>query len=169
MILIAIHDIMVQLSNAINHLSDEEYCKPSYILSGASTGEHTRHIIEFFQELDRGYGSGIVNYDLRKRDIAIENSRETARQLIQLHTAKCQKQDKALAVEMITTGNSQPFFLSSSYYRELRCLLEHSIHHMAFIRIAIMEVSSANLPEEFGFALSSILHKKYKSLLPDNN
>ena len=169
MILVALHDIMVQLSNAINHLSDEEYGHPSNLLSGASIGQHSGHIIGFFQVLDQGYGNGIVNYDLYTRDTVIENNRETARQLIQQYTTKCQKPDKALVVEIITTGNCELEYLGSSYYRELGYLLEHSIHHMAFIRIAMMEISTAKLPEEFGFAPVTTLHKKSRFLLPDNS
>lgn len=42
------YDILVQLSDAIACLSEEVYSKPSKILTNASIGQHTRHIIEFF-------------------------------------------------------------------------------------------------------------------------
>ncbi|CAN5385835.1 hypothetical protein BH10BAC2_BH10BAC2_49430 [soil metagenome] len=167
-VFIAIHNVMVQLSNSINHLSDDEYNRSSEILSGASIGEHVRHIIEFYQELDKGYEGDLINYEKRKRDKTIEQDREKARFLIQMMTSKCQKQDKDIIVEMMTGDGNTSFFMQSTYFRELGFLLEHTVHHMAMIRIGIMEVSSAEVPEEFGLAYATIIQKR-KTLLPQNN
>ncbi len=38
--------------------------------------------------------------------------------------------------------------------------LEHTIHHMALLRIAVYAVSTIELPEDFGVAGSTIKHKK---------
>ena len=46
--------------------------------------------------------------------------------------------------------------IPSNYYREIAYNLEHTIHHMALIRVGINEVSSVVLPTEFGVAYSTI-------------
>jgi hypothetical protein len=58
----AVKNVFVQLSESLKHLSDEEYSRPSAVLFSATIGQHVRHIIELFIELDKGYKSGCVNY-----------------------------------------------------------------------------------------------------------
>jgi hypothetical protein len=159
-VFVAIHDIMVQLSNTINRLTDDEYCQPSYILSGSSVGQHVRHIIEFFHELHHGYHGDLVNYENRERVSIIETSREKARILIQLATAKCLKPDKDLIVETMINGSNDTFFMQSTYYRELGFLFDHTVHHMALIRIGTQQVSSVEMPDKFEFSCATLLHRK---------
>ena len=59
-----------KLSNIQFYLQDlpiAQYREPLEILSFASIGEHTRHIIEFYQCLLNQSKNGTVNYDLRNR------------------------------------------------------------------------------------------------------
>src|SRR5689334_22233067 len=77
-----IQDVFVQLSHSLQQLSDEEYTRPSKILFNASIGQHTRHIIELFLCLEKGYDTGMVNYEKRKRDHRIESDREFAIHLL---------------------------------------------------------------------------------------
>jgi len=50
--------------------------------------------------------------------------------------------------------------IPSNYYRELAYNLEHTIHHMALIRVGVNEVSSIELPVEFGVAYSTVKYRK---------
>lgn len=47
-------------------------------LSGAAIVGHVRHVLEMFVCLQQGYETGMVNYEKRKRDNAIESCRQTA-------------------------------------------------------------------------------------------
>ena len=49
-----------------------------------------------------------------------------------------------------------PVNIKTNYYRELAYNLEHTIHHMALIRVGIAEVSSLSVPENFGVAYSTL-------------
>jgi hypothetical protein len=51
--------------------------------------------------------------------------------------------------------------VSTNYYREVIYNLEHTIHHMALIRVGINELGNIDLPKDFGVAPSTI---KYKQL-----
>ena len=68
----SIQNVFVQISESLEQLTCEQYCKPSKILFGATIGQHVRHIIELFICLDNGYGTGVVNYEKRKRDILLK-------------------------------------------------------------------------------------------------
>ena len=74
----AIQNVFVQLSASLELLNDSQYVYNSKILSNASIGQHVRHIIEMFVCLEDGYAQGVVNYENRKRDLAIETRREIA-------------------------------------------------------------------------------------------
>ena len=156
-----IQNVFVQLSESLNLLQDAEYTKPSKILFNATIGQHTRHIIELFLCLEKGYTGGVVNYEKRKRDHRIETDRKLAIQLLKdiYHRIERPNIDIVLETEdyedTITTVS-----IPTNYYREIAYNLEHTIHHMALIRVGINEVSSVELPEEFGVAFSTIKYRK---------
>ena len=50
--------------------------------------------------------------------------------------------------------------VNSTYFSEIIYNLEHTIHHMAYIRIAINELGSIKLPAEFGVAASTNRFRK---------
>jgi len=144
-----------QLAELLDQLSDEEYCIPIAALSGSTIGQHFRHVIECFQELEKGYHGGDVNYDLRRRDRCLETSRQLALRHIDLMGAVPGRQDKLLRLHAAFdegTGVS----LSSTYYRELLHNLDHTVHHMALIRVGLSAFPRIRLPESFGVAYSTL-------------
>jgi len=157
----AIKNVFVQLTASLDQLNAEQYVQECGSLSNASIGKHLRHIIELFQSLENGYHNGIVNYDKRKRDIRIENDKELALALLNEIRNGLNKSDKELILESCYDEDSGEILsIKTNYNREVAYNLEHTIHHMALIRIGIHEVSSIQLPENYGVASSTVRHRQ---------
>lgn len=156
-----IQHVFVQLSESLRQLTTEEYTQPSSILFHATIGQHVRHIIELFQCLEKGYETGIVNYEKRKRDYRIETDRELAIDLLRVIYQELVRPNRELVLEAEDYCESEEGLqIPSNYYRELAYNLEHTIHHMALIRVGINEVSSLVLPKEFGVAYSTLKYRQ---------
>jgi len=156
----AIGNVFVQPSESIHLLSDEQYKQPSNILFNATIGQHVRHIIELFLCLDKGYETGVVNYEKRKRDYLIETNKEFAIGLMHKIISGIDKPDKKLLLEATYDENSDDFVLiESNYFREVVYNLEHTVHHMALIRVGITVIAQVILPKDFGVASSTIKYR----------
>ncbi len=157
----AILNIFVQLSETLRRLDNQQYLQPSKVLFNATIGQHTRHIIELFQGLERGYDCGVINYEKRKRDKTIETDKDVAIALLQAVYQRIDRPDKTLLLESNYDEHSNEIVtVSTNYYRELIYNLEHAVHHMALIRVGISEVSAIEIPEGFGVATSTIKYKQ---------
>ncbi len=144
-----------QLSIVIRQLSQEEYNMSSIVLSQATIGQHTRHILEHFLQLVNSYDAGRVNYEIRPRDKEMEADKLVALSAIQNIESQLFKPDKKL---MVVTEDQ--INIASSYHRELLFNLSHLVHHMALIRIGVSASKSVEFPEGFGFSSSTINYRK---------
>jgi hypothetical protein len=152
-----IEDVFIQLSDVLAKLTDKEYTQPSRILFNATTGQHVRHIIELFQCLENGYDEGLVNYEKRKRDYRIETDKGFAGFLLRKIYRSLDKPNRRIILEAEDYNETaETITIPSNYYREIAYNLEHTIHHMALIRVGINEVASITLPDEFGVAYSTV-------------
>jgi len=157
----AVNNVFVQLAGTLQKLSPQEYVKPCNTLFSNTIGQHVRHIIELFQCLENGYETNMVNYEKRPRDIAIETDKEFAGRLLQDIFKKLNRPDKELVLEACYDELSlEPITITTNYYREIAYNLEHTIHHMALIRVGITEVSGIQLSDDFGVASSTVKYRK---------
>ncbi|HUR10349.1 MAG TPA: DinB family protein [Flavitalea sp.] len=156
----AVNNVFVQLAETLNQLPQQEYVRPCSTLFKNTIGQHVRHIIELYQCLENGYDKGLINYEKRKRDLAIENDKELASALLQEIFKNLSRSNKELVLEACYDEHAtQPIQISTNYYREIAYNLEHTIHHMAMIRVGINEVSTIQLPEDFGVASSTVKYR----------
>ena len=159
----AVDNLCTQLAGIIERLSPSQYSESCKSLSNNTIGQHVRHIIELFQTLDKGYQEGLVNYDTRKRDAAIETNKDIALGLVKNIPHNMGKPNKDMILEVHYEEDdhfSEPVAIPTNYYREVAFNLEHTIHHMALIRAGIIEISGIVLPENFGVASATIKHRK---------
>ncbi len=70
--------LLDELGDAITLVDAELFADPIAILSNATIGQHTRHVIEFFQCLQEQADSRVINYSLRKRNPLIEENKGAA-------------------------------------------------------------------------------------------
>ena len=156
-----IEAIFQQLTAILQKLSKDDYTSSQPVLGNATIGQHTRHIIELFRELEAGYASGLVNYDNRKRDMLLETYPEQAIGSLQVFIETIARHDKPINI-LGSYSNDDEMLLTvhSSYYRELIYNLEHAIHHMAYIRIGIEHLGNILLPKDFGVAPATNRYRK---------
>lgn len=160
-VLHAIGNVFVQLGSSLEQITPEQYSQPSKVLFSATIGQHVRHIVELFLCLEKGYHTGMVNYEKRNRDYRLETDKLFAAGLLQQVYAELMKADKPLMLEAgYDTDTDNVVRIESNYYRELVYNLEHTVHHMALIRVGFNEVSSIQLPEDFGVASSTIKYRQ---------
>ena len=156
-----VKNVFVQLSESLHQLTDEQYVQPSKTLFNATIGQHVRHIIELFICLENGYNRGEVNYEKRKRDLAIESNRDFANELLQKIYTGLKKPNKKLLLESnYDEDSAEGITVTTNYYREIIYNLEHTVHHMALIRVGINEISTIEVPDGFGVASSTIKYRK---------
>lgn len=153
-------NVFSELTSVIVQVKPGVYGQPSKHLSGATIGQHVRHIIELFQCLLDGYESGVVKYEERKRDHLIETDPGLAISMLNAIISELFQNDKQIILDTSFGVKEGAMQISSNYYRELAYNLEHTIHHMALIRVGVQDLTDMVLPETFGMAPSTIQHKK---------
>lgn len=154
---------LLEISELLGKLSQDQYSTKLEILSQASIGQHVRHIIECYQCLLNAEQRKEVNYDERQRNLRLETDIDFASETIEgiVNTLSRVKQDFPLTfvADYSTTEGQVPLAIQTTFYRELVHNLEHSIHHQALIKVAITEMDlTALLADNFGYAPSTIRH-----------
>ncbi len=155
----SIHYTLSQLKSCIHQMDEATFLEPVNLLSGNTIGKHVRHIIELFQCLIHQENSGIINYDNRAHSKTIETSVVLSSNAIDeiLMGLNQMTSDKSLSLISCSDLNGGTFMADTSLLRELQYNVEHAIHHMAIIQIAIKHhFKNLIVPKNFGVAYSTI-------------
>tara|TARA_R110002050_G_scaffold300786_1_gene472677 strand:- start:15903 stop:16436 length:534 start_codon:yes stop_codon:yes gene_type:complete len=157
--------ICIQTIEIITQCKSVDYQKKIRLLAHATIGQHFRHIIEFYTEFLKGSAAQGINYENRQRDLLIETLPEYA--IAQL--TEISKAIQKLDLEEIVTLNARfsadldekKSHIQSTIGRELMYTLDHAIHHLAIINIALtLEFSYIEIPKNLGVAPSTIRYKE---------
>jgi len=157
----AVRQVFLQLSDSLEQLDRDQYNYSCKSLSGNTIGQHVRHIIEMFLCLENGYQSGEVDYEKRERDTLIETDKNFAATLLKEIIKQISKENKS--IYLLTYYNSQgnePEKINTNYFREILYNLEHTIHHMAMIRIGLRELGDIPVDDSYGVASSTIKYRQ---------
>ncbi|WP_435356441.1 hypothetical protein [Emticicia sp. SJ17W-69] len=155
--------VVRQLTDLLKQLRPNEYCQSLAVLNGSSIGQHTRHVVEFYQCLLKGIHGGVVDYDARERNLMLENDLNFTIDCLQaiensIETIKNPNEPLLLAVSYCSDIQS---FIETNFMREMVYLVEHSIHHYALIRIGLQEnFFNILIPKNFGVAYSTVKHRE---------
>ena len=157
---------LYQLIDLLQRLSPEDYTHKPEILSGASIGQHIRHIVEFYLLLVSGSFTDAISYDRRERDIRLESNPEFAIATINavLSGILTLNVDSPIFIEAdYTTEGASKNRIASSVGRELAYCIEHSIHHQALIKAGLIALGLKKLTDgHFGVAYSTIRFRENK-------
>jgi uncharacterized damage-inducible protein DinB len=160
----ACDQILSQLDALIFGISDEDFVRPSAALGGSTIGQHIRHTLEFFACLERGFHDGIISYDRRAHDKALETDRSLAMNSIRgiQDFVRHKLNNRSLILEAGYLRDSDASCsIPTTCQRELAYTIEHAIHHMAIIKIGLREVAPyLSIVENFGVAASTSRHKE---------
>lgn len=139
-------------------LTDEIFCKKIPELSQATIGEHIRHTIELLNCLLDNYDIGIINYDLRERNIQLQTNVDYAVSILEQQLKHIEKLNKPLYLHHNCLNSLEK--IQTNYFRELLYNLEHSIHHQALIKVALLHFPKVRVPISFGVAPSTLEYRK---------
>ena len=153
-------EILNQTINLIDSLSQSEYTTPLSVLNDTSVGQHFRHIIEFYVELINGYEKNLICYDNRKRNTDFETNQDLIISKFRAINDEIKSFDlnKNISIKSNHGTDDEGDSLSqSSILRELIYALDHTVHHLAIIKIAIQsEYKHLELDPNLGVAPSTI-------------
>ncbi len=150
--------IINQLTDLLNDIDLAVYKDALRPLHYSTMGQHVRHITEFYLCLLKGYESGVVNYDARERNLLIEIDKDFTVDTLENVVQELTKlQSDKLLILKSSFGCDEPMEIPTSFFRELIYLIEHTIHHLAIIKIGLNEVHpEIEIPKNFGVAHSTI-------------
>jgi hypothetical protein len=150
----------------IGELDDKVFLTSPRAFAPHKVSGHLRHIIEFYDCFLEGLDLCHVDYDSRRRDLAIESSRVLAMERVAslIDRLECEpllRGDGAIFVRMEDASawsQGEPFLLSS-VGRELQVLSSHTIHHFALIAMT-MRAHGRRVEPDFGVAPSTLSFQK---------
>lgn len=157
--------ILGQMDALLAQVDGPTYSRGLPVLSGASLGQHTRHIVEFFEAFERGVPTGKLCYDDRQRDARLETDTAFVRKRLEAFKQLLDATDLTGPITLVSKdqpgADDSAMELPSSVARELLYCIEHAIHHMAILRIGVEQaLPQVQLPEDFGLAPSTVTYRK---------
>jgi hypothetical protein len=163
-----LYDQWRDLCYVITTTSDENY---RYVptLKGSSIGDHTRHVIECYQQLVEGLPSRVINYEARQRNPVLATERVTALELLPqiMHRlqAMVDRYEPDYALDKIETpalGMPQ-VTARTSLGAEILCCNGHATHHLALIAERGLVMNIPFRPG-LGRAIATIQHERRADL-----
>src|SRR5688572_15931437 len=127
-------DVLNDLRIYLSVIDPVTYQAPLDILSGSTIGQHTRHIIEFYNcLLEQCCEADInINYTNRRRDHTIESQPDIALQHVNEINDKLMDLDISRNCKLDCLEHGQEgLIVESTIGRELIYNIEHTIHHLA--------------------------------------
>lgn len=145
-----------------------ELCAEADVEFADQIGPHLRHIIEHYETLLEGLDLGIVDYDNRSRNRALEKDSALARRRCdELATGYTERLSRiwpetiAVAFDGGATGDDR-FVSGSTPLRELLFVAGHAVHHYALLRL-LLNQRGLSLPEDIGKAAATIRYERERN------
>ncbi len=139
--------------------------QPLSLFGQSNIGQHLRHIHGFFDCLIMGNKRDCINYDKRNRDPRIETDPAYCAAIFTSMLKEIElldlKQEIWVNAGLKTEDRCVDHSLKSSIGRELVYAVEHSIHHLAIIKMGMRaEFPHISIDEDLGIAPSTLEYRK---------
>jgi hypothetical protein len=152
---------LMNIKSILLQIKEQDYMLALPTLKGASVGKHVRHVVEFYQCLLFAATNNMVNYDDRKRNLMLEQNVKYTIDYITEIADTIERMQGNEPLTLVSNYNQQQITMESCMYRELAYNIEHTVHHLAIISIAIpLYFPYINLDEKIGYADSTIQYMK---------
>ncbi|OHX68548.1 DinB family protein [Flammeovirga pacifica] len=163
-------ELCAQLNDLLSQISDDQFSAPLPLFSGSSIGQHTRHIVEFYQCLILSVKQREkVCYEDRQRSLPLESDRSYAsQQLEELQQQLTIVGDYPSEITLLVKDFddqlvSKDWESASTVTREIHYCNEHTVHHLAIIKVGLKHYfPEVQLNEIFGVAKSTFAYRKGK-------
>ena len=158
-----------QALGLLEQLDDVVYSATAPGFAPHRAGSHLRHVLEFYQCFLEGLDSSHIDYDSRRRDEAIERSRDTASMAIRsiihaFETCRGLREERIVwvRIEDAETTGVRDSYMESSVSRELQVLSSHTVHHFALIAMTL-RAHGIQMDPDFGMAPSTLRYLTSKA------
>ena len=156
---------LFELKSILNQIKDSDYSKIMVVLENGTLGRHVRHILEFYECLFISSADNTVCYDDRKRNILLEENVRFASDYIDEIIDRIEQVDINKRLLLKSKYEAAEIIMESSLFREITYNIEHTVHHLAIIRIAISsELKYIDLSSTFGYADSTVQFLKSQKI-----
>lgn len=151
-----------QALDLLDRLDDHTFTASPREMAPQRVGSHLRHVVEFYECFLEGVQGAHIDYDARRRDPFVEQSRAAA--AVKLHhiidmlrSEQALRTDGVIWVRMEDSAaiGIHDTFLISSTGRELQVLSSHAIHHFALISATLRSLGFP-VDSDFGMAPSTL-------------
>ena len=158
-------DKFEQLHHLLCQFTDDQLRKPLDVLNGSSIGMHIRHILEFYLCLFDSLAEKDLNYDLRKRNKDMETQTASCTECLSYlqNQLDAYQQDFSMRLyaDYSLSESEDPVSVETTYFRELLYNVEHTVHHLAIIKIGMQALEgNFRTGADFGVAASTVRNGK---------
>jgi hypothetical protein len=157
---LALAGCLMDLAALLEGTSDLDYLsRPDRGQSG-SVGAHVRHCLDHVRAVVDAAAGGVLSYDCRERDTAIEHNRTLGMHALRQRGAQLKAlaggpSDRPVRLQALVDAAGGTVEVSSSLGRELVFVLQHTIHHQAIIGL-LLATRGIAIPPRFGYAPSTV-------------
>ncbi|KAH7883820.1 hypothetical protein F5I97DRAFT_1895892 [Phlebopus sp. FC_14] len=150
------------VTNVLTH--DDQLTVQSKYLPGSTIGKHLRHARDHFVLLldcVEGAVPYVLSYDTRSRNTPMEGSLFEARNALTEAISRLKQVNSSTKLDQLMTLNAVtpfPQTFETTFGRELWFAGLHAVHHWSMVRVIAGELGII-LPEDFGFAPSTLVYK----------
>jgi uncharacterized damage-inducible protein DinB len=156
----ALAGCLMDLATLLEGASDLDYgARPEGGVSG-SVGAHVRHCLDHVRAVVDAAKHGMLSYDSRERDTALEHGRTLGIRALREQGHRLEAlvdcpSDRPMCLEAQVDCNGGAVEVTSSLGRELVFVLQHTIHHQAIVAL-LLAARGISIPPRFGYAPSTV-------------